>query len=366
MSDLEGVGFEVVGVGEAEGGAGGGEEHGVGVEAEAEVGLTVPVLEVVAGAVARAGKVRDLVLGDARGFEAGAGELVEGGGFVVGRERGDAVTEAGGEGFAAETGVFVDFEEIEAEVRDAGGDGLLDGVEPGGFGLVGKAGDEIEAEVGDAGAADAVDLGATLIGGMETTDGGGLLIDEALDAEGETVDAVALEGFEGAVGELAGGGLEGDLGIGRDGEGALEVMEEGVDLVGGEQAGCAAAEVEGVDQGWERGADADGAGGSGGDLVGEGVEVGGKAAGGEAVGGEVAEGALGAAERDGDVEADGGGHGALLIVGGRAVAAVRECGGIRRVAGRGSMSFSGDAAGEIRAAEKSLLPRRSTGVRRTR
>ena len=44
----------------------------MGVEAEAEVGGAVPVLQVVAGTEAGAGEVRDLVLGDAGGVEAGA------------------------------------------------------------------------------------------------------------------------------------------------------------------------------------------------------------------------------------------------------------------------------------------------------
>ena len=283
MGDLEDVGVEVVGVREAEGGAVGGEEHGVGVEAEAEVGLAVPVLEVVAGAVAVAGEVRDLVLGDAGGVEAGAGELVEVGGFVVRGEVGGAVAGAGGEGFATEAGVFVELEEVDADVRDAGGDGLIEGVEPGGFGLVGEAGDEIEAEVGDAGAADAVDLGEALGGGVQAADGGGLAIDEALDAEGEAVDAVVLEGFEGGVGELAGGGFDGDLGVGRYGEGGFELVEEGMDLLGREQAGGSAAEIDRVDELWERRADFGRAAVGTGDLAGEDFDVGGEAAGGEGV-----------------------------------------------------------------------------------
>ncbi len=190
-------------------------------------------------------------------------------------------------------------------MRDAGGDGLVEGVEPGGFGLVGEAGDEVEAEVRDAGAADAIKFGETLGGGVEAADGGGLAIDEALDAEGEAVDAVVLEGLEGGVGELAGRGFEGDLGVGGEGEVALEEMEDRLDLIGGEEAGGASTEVEGGDEFRQGGADGGGAMAGVGDLAGEGFDVGGKAAGREAVRGEVAEGALGAAERDGDVEAEG-------------------------------------------------------------
>ena len=165
-------------------------------------------------------------------------------GGVISGEGGGAVAGAGGEGFAAEAGVFVELEEIEAEVRDAGGDGLVEGVEPRGFRLVGEAGDEVEADVGDAGAADAVEFGEALGGGVEAADSRGLAIDEALDAEAEAVDTVVLEGFKGGVGELAGGGFKGDLSVWRDGEGGLELAEEGVDLIGREQAGGAAAEVE--------------------------------------------------------------------------------------------------------------------------
>lgn len=86
----------------------------MGVEAEAEVRLAVPVFEVVARVVAGVGEVGDLVLRDAGGFKAGAGELVEVGGIVVGGEGGGAVASAGGEGFAAEAGVFVELEQVDA------------------------------------------------------------------------------------------------------------------------------------------------------------------------------------------------------------------------------------------------------------
>ena len=219
----------------------------MGVETEAKIGVATPVLEVVGGGEAGSGEVGDLDLGDAGGSEQAAGELVEGGGVVVGGDVGCAVAGAGGEDLAAEAGLVVDLEHVDAEVGDAGGDGLLHRAAPGGGGLVGEAGDEVEREVEDAGAADAVDLVEALAFGVEAADGGGFAVDEALDAEAEAVDAVELEGFEGFGAELVGGALDGDLGVGAEGEVGAEGGEETVDVGWREEAGGAAAEVEGVD-----------------------------------------------------------------------------------------------------------------------
>ena len=70
--------------------------------------MAEPVLEVVAGWMACAGEVRDLVLGDSGGVEAVAGELVEVGRLVVRGDGGGSVTGAVRENFGAEAGVFVD------------------------------------------------------------------------------------------------------------------------------------------------------------------------------------------------------------------------------------------------------------------
>ena len=83
--------------------------------------------------------------------------------------------------------------------------------------------------------------------------------------------------------------------------------------MGFEEAGRSAAEVDGVyisghlnlpeSWGQERGV-----GAGGGDLGAEAFDVAIHARGGEGVGGEVAEGALGLAEWDGEIEAEGGVH----------------------------------------------------------
>ena len=68
-----------------------------------------------------------------------------------------------------------------------------------------QAGDQVDANAPDAGAEDTVDLLPALRACVAATDGGGLLVDEALDAEADAVHPLVLQGGEGVVGELAGG-----------------------------------------------------------------------------------------------------------------------------------------------------------------
>ena len=77
---------------------------------------------------------------------------------------------------------------------------------------MGQAGDEVEIDIADAGRAEAGDLIEAHLAGVEAADGGGLAVDEGLDAEAHAVEAVALKGFEGFVGELAGSTFKGDFG----------------------------------------------------------------------------------------------------------------------------------------------------------
>ena len=77
-------------------------QHGVGVKSDAEIGLALPVLEVMKGFPARAGEVGDFVLS-----EAVEGEEVDGFGVhlddgLVGGNLGCVVFESAGHDFLAQ------------------------------------------------------------------------------------------------------------------------------------------------------------------------------------------------------------------------------------------------------------------------
>jgi hypothetical protein len=91
----------------------------------------------------------------------------------------------------------------------------------------------------------------------------------------------------------------------------VDGSEELVEKVWIEDAGRASAEIDGVDSFREMSADRFGVGARDSELFAEAVDVGGVVGGGVGVGGKVAEGALGSAERDGEVEAEGV-HGFIL------------------------------------------------------
>ena len=98
---------------------------------------------------------------------------------------------------------------------------------------------------------------------------------------------------------------DGDLGCGADPEVLAKRAEDAADVRGREEAGGSAAEIDGVDVVGEMSSERLGTRACVRDLSDEPVHVGGHPAGRECVRGEVAEAALGAAERNGEVEPEG-------------------------------------------------------------
>ena len=251
---------------------------------------------------AGAGEVGDFVLVESVGGEGFERRFVEAGYGVVGGDQIGVVAGTAGEKFAAEAGVFVDFKHVDAGVGGAGfgedGEGFL----PGGEGLPGEAGEQIEVDVGDACGAEAGEVVEDDGAGVEAAGGGGFLVDEGLYAEGDAVDAGGGEGGEGFVGDLAGGALDGDFGVGGEAEVGAHGGEEAGHVRAGEDGRSASAEVHGVHGARQVNVHAGGPLGSGGHVGDEAVDVACVFAGGVDTGGEVAVGALGATEGDGEVE----------------------------------------------------------------
>ncbi len=79
----------------------------------------------------------------------------------------------------------------------------------------------------------------------------GFAINEGLNAEADSIDACLGQRIEGCVGYLAGSALDGDLGIGLDRELRADGGEKLRNQIRLKQAGCSAAEIDGIDAGRE-------------------------------------------------------------------------------------------------------------------
>ncbi len=158
--------------------------------------------------------------------------------------------------------------------------------------------------MGHAGVADPLDLRQSLSPGVRAGRRAGLVVDKGLHAEGDAVNAGAQRGFKRSRLELKRRSLQRDLHIGND----VELLPDTADKLRKErrreQRRRAAAEVDGVDL--RRELEAAGASPHArraklrhkrGDVGGHGAER-------VHAGGKVAEGALGAAKRDRDVQAE--------------------------------------------------------------
>ena len=129
-----------------------------------------------------------------------------------------------------------------------------DGLLPGGEGLPGEAGDQVEIEVGDSSGAEALEVVEHDRPAVQAAALMRFAIDEGLNAEADAIDAGLGERVEGGIGELAGSALDRDLGIGLDGEFGANGGKEPRDQVRREQAGRSAAEIDRVDAGRQVGA----------------------------------------------------------------------------------------------------------------
>ena len=229
-------------------GAGGRWEHGVGIDAEAVVGEALPITQVVARLVAGAGEVGDFILRDAGGVEALGGSLVECDGEGLVGDMVGVVAGATGDEFASQAGVGVHLQHVDADVREFEREGLVERLLPAFGGLVGQAGDEVDADFGDAGVAQAADVVEGDGAAVQAPDGAGFLIDEGLDSERDAIDAGAEQRGQDFGGERAGSDFDGDFGVGRKLKDRGYGGKEAVELIGGEDAGRASAEIDGVEE----------------------------------------------------------------------------------------------------------------------
>ncbi len=279
----------------------------MGIDAEAEIGGAEPVALVVAGPAGpgrtRAREIGDLVLGEAGFGEGFAGPEIPIGDRVVVRQQGRAEAEATAQGLGPEARIFVELEHIDTGVVDRSVRQGLNGAGPATAGLAGQAGDEVGRNMGDAGGAHPFELGQGFCAGVGAGGGAGFAVHKGLHAEGDAIDARALGGFQSRGGKLERGSFQGDFGVGLDYELLPDGGEKLRKKLGRKQRRGAAAQIDSVDLLGEMEALPGGPGARCGKLAAQGGDVGRHGGGGINPRGKVAEGALGTAERDRNVEA---------------------------------------------------------------
>ena len=151
-----------------------------------------------------------------------------------------------GHDLASEARVFVDLKHINAEVSQANAGCDIERVLPACGGLVGEAGNQVDADIGYTRCLEPEDFADAVALGVAAADGRAFAIDERLNAEADAIHALMLGFGEDGVRDLAGCGFEGDLGAGSDVKGLVERGEDAAKLRGLEQAGGSATEVDSI------------------------------------------------------------------------------------------------------------------------
>ena len=216
--------------------------EGMRVRAEADVRLQRPILQIVPRFEARPREIGDLVARDSQRRQAFDGEFVEIGGGVVGGRIEGAVAHAAEQHFLAEAAVLVHFEHVDGDVLRGEALHPVERLAPGGFGLAGKSGDQVDVDIAYAGGAQHRNLGGDDLRGVRASGAAEFLFDERLHAERDALDAGSGPGAGGFRRDVAGSGFDGGFRPGASGD----EIEQRAQRIGGEIARGAAAQVDRV------------------------------------------------------------------------------------------------------------------------
>ena len=216
--------------------------EGVSVGAEADVRLQRPILQIVPRFEAGPREIGDLVARDPQRGQAFDGQFVEIGRGVVGGRIEGAVAHPAEQHFLAEAAILVHFEHVDGDVFRRQALHPVERFAPGGFGLAGKPGDQVDIDVVYARRVQHRHLGGDDLRGVRAPGAAEFLFDEGLHAERDAVDAGGGPGARGFGREVAGSGFDGGFRPGTSGD----EVEQRAQGIGSEIARRAAAQVDGV------------------------------------------------------------------------------------------------------------------------
>ncbi len=218
----------------------------MGIQSETEIRMATPVLQVVTRLASGAGKVRDLILPQSIPLQKRNCALVEIRGQLFARHRAGVIAEAARQQFAAEAGILINFQHVDAGVFYSGGDQDIERLLPSGRGLMGHAGDQIDAQIVQPSRADPFEVFEHHCARMKPSRGRRLTVDQRLHAKAEAVDAQGEHGGERGVIQLARSALECDLSLGCDCELLAQGMGELLYQGRGEHTGGSSSQVNAV------------------------------------------------------------------------------------------------------------------------
>src|SRR5262249_34855663 len=162
------------------------------------------------------------------------------------RDKVRVVLRASGDQLAAQARVFVHFQHVDAHVRHAAGNCLVERIAPALARLVRQAGDQVHVDVADARGAQPSDVSERLLARVQPRHRSRFLVHKRLHPEAHTVYAAVLERGDDLFRQRARGAFHCDLGVAPDQEILAQRHEESLQLIRRKQAGRTAAEINGI------------------------------------------------------------------------------------------------------------------------
>ena len=175
----------------------------MGIQAEAEVRLAGPIFQIVSRSMARASKIRNLILRDARRIELLCSFGIHVGDGLLIRHHAHAVARTACNHLPAQPRIFVHIQHVDAQVQHSCRDGLRERFTPTLAGLMWKSGDQVDIDVVDAGGAKPINVVERDGSRVGASNRSGFVIHKGLHAEADAIESQVRHGVQHLVTYLA-------------------------------------------------------------------------------------------------------------------------------------------------------------------
>ncbi len=176
----------------------------MGIQAEAEVRLAGPIFQIVSRSMARASKIRNLILRDARRIELLCSFGIHVGDGLLIRHHAHSVARTSCDHLSTQPRIFIHVEHVYAQVRHSCRDDLRERFSPALAGLMWKSCDQVDIDVVDAGGAKPINVMERDGSRVGASNGSGFVIHKRLHAEADAIESQAWHGEQHLVTYLAG------------------------------------------------------------------------------------------------------------------------------------------------------------------
>ncbi len=149
--------------------------------------------------------------------------------------------------FAAQPGILIDIQHVNTQMWHTSANRHIDRLLPALRRLMGKAGDKIDIDIVDAESSQAGDLRSRNCARVQATHGGCFPIDKRLHAKADAIKPKIGQNLKQPIVQLAGRGLQSHLSVRRDHKYISKSFDDFLHLVTGKKAGSSTAEVNTID-----------------------------------------------------------------------------------------------------------------------